>query len=481
MKRSRVLAVAVGLLGALGLALGSASLSSAQPAPGGAPGSGGTSGGAGRDAQGNIAGDSRGGTAGTGGSAGTSGAIGGARGGVGGTGAAMAGMSSTAGAHAAPRNPDASDCEESTSPGNLSEPEHRELTDEGSERASYCCAGQAHGFPHIQEPFCRLYCDAEEIYCVNEYGDPLDDETLPSLWPGRQVIVRVVALQQRLQGKTVRLMGSDSEDETRVRLDGNGGATNGAGGSAVTAGSAGSPAPAAATPHAAASCRGSCDEFRVASYEGLAPSGSSSYAVRLSIEDAGGVMRVQRTYRFPVSRGGQRYFEVGIVLPFTFDGTRKIGEAPFSGTGVRTIEVEESLSWAFGLGISIYPFGVWETRAEDPRDHWFKHLVAPLGLGFATNVFSDRPSFTEGYLTLNYRVSSGAMLGIGVSAVKGQFLKSQWAELMPLPPDVTLSQVVEDRYMFRPHLALTISPDALAGLLGLLSQVRSASDGKTFH
>jgi hypothetical protein len=365
----------------------------------------------------------------------------------------------------------------------------------GIEKRPYCCAGKEAGYPHIQEAFCRLFCDEKSIYCVNERGDPLSDDVTPTLGPKDRVIVRVVADPKALVGKVVRLQGSypDQEAKAQFKVDKATGSTGGrgpvdqvAGGGEggvdqTTEGGDGPPDAAAGAGGAGAGtapevlkCTGACEKYRILSYEEAATESSTYVAVRLTVEElGGGATTVQRTYRFPVQRGFH-WWEIGLSFPLTFNGTRKVGLSPLSGTNLQTLDVTESMSWALALNVLVFPCGVYASRAEDPRPWGVRHLLAPLALGFGSNVFSDRRIFSEGYLSLNYRVSSGASLGLGVAAVQGHFLKSQWSRNMVLTPGTTVDQVVAERYMFRPFVALTISPDILGELLGLLSKVQSA-------
>lgn len=412
---------------------------------------------------------------------------------------------------------------------------------EREDRGSYCCASADDGqtFPHIQEAYCRLYCDSDDIYCVNERGDPLDDDVLPGLWPGRQVIVRVVARKSKFSGKTVVLTGSDRSDESHARFDaaaggpgasprsssgggaeassgsggvagtssgtggaaagqagaggggqagapGSGGGSGGAQAPGSSGGSAGSTSGGAgkSTPTDASAesllCTGACEEFRIASYEAIAPSAVRSFSIRLAITDnATGAQETVRTYVFSIARG-LHYFEAGIMFPITLRGSRSIELSPDASTGLSTLEVDESLSWAMGVGVLIFPVGVYDGRAGDPRAWGIRHFAAPWGLGLGTNVFSsrtDQKAFTEAYVSLNYRFDYGAILGVGVSAVPGEFTRRGWSEGMILPDGTDLSSVTAERYMFRPHLTLTLSPEVLGSLFGLLSEVRSTSDG----
>jgi hypothetical protein len=236
-----------------------------------------------------------------------------------------------------------------------------------------------------------------------------------------------------------------------------GGGAGGSAGSSVSAANGGT-----------LTCSGSCDQYRIVSYQATAPQGVSEFTVRLTVtrNDTDAVL-TDRSYRFAITRG--KYFlEAGLIFPVTFAGTREIGTAPFPGTDLRTLEANSDTSWALGLNVLLYPFGVYDTRSskEDPRSFGVRYFLAPLGIGFGTNLYSDRRIFTEGYFTLNYRIARGAVIGGGVSLVKGEFLKSGFEEGMLWSGSDT-SDVIEERYMFRPNLSLTISADVLAGLQSL--------------
>jgi hypothetical protein len=408
-------------------------------------------------------------------------------------------------------SPDAADC----------------LAEDSELERPYCCAGKSLGFPHIQEAFCRLYCDEDGIYCIDAQGDPLDDEAPRSLVTDQQLVVRVVAHPTQLSGTTAVITGSDSDSESRRRFElapdkpagaggngagglsgaggasgeaaagkagaaGAGGALAGAGGAAGAGGVAVAGAATAASgagksgaagagvmaatkaplDAAAMLCEGTCEEYRALSYTLRAISGATQVSVRLLVtKNDNGSFVTQRRLEFNVDRG-KFYYELGFMLPVTFDGQRKATLAPVPGTTLQTLQAHSDPSWAFGIGLIVYPFGVYKNVSIDPRR--YVRYVAPLGIGLGTNLYSPHDAFSEAYLTLNYRFASGAILGVGVTAIQGDYFKDNYAGGDLLPADKTLDDVIDDRYHFRPNLTLTLSPDVLRGFIDLISRVNSS-------
>jgi hypothetical protein len=116
--------------------------------------------------------------------------------------------------------------------------------------------------------------------------------------------------------------------------------------------------------------------------------------------------------------------------------------------------------------------GVYDTWADDPRA--VVRGFAPLGVGLGTNLYSPHSAFKEAYFTLNYRFAFGVVLGVGVTALQGDYFKDNYASGDLLPTDRRLADVVDTSYHFRPNLTLTLSADVIHGFIGLISQVNSA-------
>jgi hypothetical protein len=332
----------------------------------------------------------------------------------------------------------------------------------------YCCKRDENGkLAHINEPFCRLFCEEENIYCVTETGDPLDDDVPPTLVSGQSVILRVVSDKRRISGQTFVLTGPDAARETRVQF----GVRPKPKRRGVTAGGAGTIAR-----QTGPQCTGSCEHYRVASIQVTAPDGAGSVSARLSVtDDQADRVVVTRNYEFPIQRGRFRV-EAGIFVPITLNGSRTVSLAPIPGTGLSSIEVTEDVSWALGLNVVLYPFGVFDKREDDNRDWFVRDVLSPLGIGFGTNVFSEGAAFREGYISLNYRIARGAIVGVGTSIVQGEFLTAPYAEGAVVAGALP-SGAIEKQYMFRPHVSLTLSADVIASLFQLLSTVNSVPSG----
>lgn len=358
----------------------------------------------------------------------------------------------------------------------------------------YCCASDNGTFPHIQEAYCRVSCDDDGVYCIDGNGDPLDDSEPPRLVPGQQMTVRVLADSNQTPNSTFVLIGSESDTQASRRIGpkttaaatpqptraGDGG-TSGEGGAGGEAGGKNpAPAPAIVAQAATASgllCTGSCEQFRLLSYTLKAPHGVETVSVRLVVTDnAAGSVLAQRRVEFVIDRGRFRY-ELGFVLPVTFGGQRRVSTAPLGGTSLQTLESTSDAAWAFGVGIIIYPFGVHDTIGEDPRPV-LKYL-APIGFGLGTNLRSSHDAFTEAFLTLNYRFGYGAVLGVGISAIQGEYLRNNFAPGDVLPAGVPLGDVVDTRYMFRPNLTLTLSADVIRSFIDLVNHVDSTPSSST--
>lgn len=403
---------------------------------------------------------------------------------------------------------------------------------EDQEDREYCCASpDGATFPHIQEAYCRASCDDEGMFCIDAVGNPLLDAEPPHLVPGQQVTVLVLGDPQTVSGTTFVLNGSESDTAGRRRLEatatpseataagagGGGGAApaatsgagggGGSGGGAGTGGAGGGGAAAALAVGGAAGsgstvgsggagtagaatvsglqnptagqliCEGSCERYRIVSYTLRAPDAARLVSVRLLVtSNANGTTLAERRIEFNIDRGRFRY-ELGFMVPLTFNGERRVSVAPLSGTSLQTLEATNDAAWAFGIGIVIYPLGVHDTIGEDPRP--FLRYIAPIGFGLGTNVYSSHAAFKEAFLTLNYRFGYGAVLGVGITAAQGQFLRNNFAPGDILPAGVPLTDVIDTRYMFRPNLTLTLSSDVLRGFINLIDQVNSTpSDSK---
>jgi hypothetical protein len=332
----------------------------------------------------------------------------------------------------------------------------------------FCCQyDDSRGYFRMHTPYCRLSCDNPDVYCVTLQGDPLDDETIRPVVAGSRVLVRVVdpksSLQQNSTRTKITLRGSTAGEETIATYGGRDGSDAGLDRIAEQESSE-------------AICHGACREYRLASFEQAAPEGQPSLSITLLVEPDGAPAIVNRTFHFPII-SGRRWVEVGLQVPVTFKGTREISTTPLSGTGLSTLEVDQSLSWALAASIMVSPLGVWATRDEDPRSFVIKHILAPLSIGVGSNIYSNRRTFTEGYLSLNYRISADAFLGFGVSAVRGQYLTSTWQNQMLLPNSIPLSSVVQEKYMFRPMLAVTVSATVFSSLAGLVTRAQSSPQG----
>ena len=386
----------------------------------------------------------------------------------------------------------------------------------------YCCASPDKGvtFPHIQEAYCRVSCDDPGVFCIDAVGNPLLDSEPPRLVPGQQITVLVLGDPQAVADTTFVLNGSESDTAGRRRLEaaaastpkpalpthggasggggaaqaGTGGAAGGSGGAAMggaagTGGtgvggssvlaasdttSNGGTSGAAALQGATAGqliCEGSCERYRIVSYTLRAPDAARLVSVRLLVtSNANGTTLAERRIEFNIDRGRFRY-ELGFMVPLTFNGERRISAAPLSGTSLQTLEATNDAAWAFGVGIVIYPLGVHDTIGEDPRT--VLRYIAPIGFGLGTNVYSSHSAFKEAFLTLNYRFGYGAVLGVGVTAAQGQFLRNNYAPGDILPAGVPLADVIDTRYMFRPNVTLTLSSDVLRGFINLIDQVNS--------
>jgi hypothetical protein len=173
------------------------------------------------------------------------------------------------------------------------------------------------------------------------------------------------------------------------------------------------------------------------------------------------------------------HFEAGLLIPFAFGGNRTISRTPLAGTNEQSLHTVEDLEVSVSLAVHYFPLGIfgngpWSAgpRGECASKHGAnllssvcQYLLQPIGLEVGGRV--DLSAWQVG---LAFEPIRGGAISAGVSAVKGDFYRSGFRDGMIIGAQESLP--VDRRYMFRPYIGVSISPEILRFLVDVFGQVQ---------
>ena len=204
------------------------------------------------------------------------------------------------------------------------------------------------------------------------------------------------------------------------------------------------------------------------------------------LEDGGAHQEDERfteelfTLKVKIRHDAPFHFEAALLLPFVFGGDRTISRTPLVGTNEQTLHTVQDLQVSVSLALHYFPFGIYGNGpwAEEPRGGLChsthparllplacRYLLNPIGVELGGRV--DLASWQIG---LAFEPVRGAALSMGVSALKGDFYRPGFREGMLFSGQDSLP--VDRRYMFRPYLGVSISPEILGLLIDVFGKVQ---------
>jgi hypothetical protein len=326
-------------------------------------------------------------------------------------------------------------------------------------------------------------CDLNQVFCVDENGIPLRNESRPSLKVGDPLTVAIVPMVALTDGALHLEADGVSPASTRcLKPDP----------------AKGQPAPEpreiALMIHFDATTVGTV-VVRYTRY----PTCDTTTAV------------VTRPLTFAVGPGGY-HIEAGILFPVVFRGNRKVETPYYANTSDSTLEVVQSTQAVpVALAFHYFPFGmdggtdvtvfqtescsdpdrdaknvsddkpkkndfeIWpkpQTRIDVPcwaKDigRWvFKPLAFEAGTTLVVNPFQQ--FFVGG----GWGPIKGTTFSVGASFVQGQFLPPTYQQGMLMSTNPKTPFVADTRYMVRPYIGLTLSPDILGTLIEALNAAK---------
>jgi hypothetical protein len=386
---------------------------------------------------------------------------------------------------------------------------------DGDTAKKYCDAASS----SLAEAWCALYCFDALIYCVDIFGNPIDDELAPTLQPGEHLLVRVVGdpRSRELGGRTMELQ-SEGMPESPIRVFPESSklaidaaasqvdATLSAASAALEAGDATSDAGASAPVPADGGGHAAVDAGQAEATTGAVATGSSGaareyddwalLAVEVRVPDGVRTVRVryklvasqtralvsENAYTFNVELG-EHYIEAGFMVPFVINGDRKVDDLGVPGTSERRLQIKEDLHVTFALTVLVFPFGVDAeqgifsdnvdaARRED--DLW--RFLSPFGISAGTSLDFSSATFREWYLGFAWQPTPGISLGAGAAFLRGEFIPEGFSEGMLIQPGTAPPETL--RYMMRPYFGVTLSPEILESVAGAFSRVDSLAPAR---
>jgi hypothetical protein len=198
---------------------------------------------------------------------------------------------------------------------------------------------------------------------------------------------------------------------------------------------------------------------------------------------------VDASWTFPLHATDDFNFEGALFIPFTSLGTRSIVAIPRANTADQILDVHSDLHVTVGIALNYFPFsirnaGAWTELPRYSTDELalsaleaFEHYVlSPLGFQAGTTLNFTAQSFREWYLGLTYEPIRGGAFCVGVAFLQGDFFAPGFSQGMLLPPGSNgqiPAGVVDRKYMVRPYIGLTISPEVITTLLGAFQSIKA--------
>lgn len=191
------------------------------------------------------------------------------------------------------------------------------------------------------------------------------------------------------------------------------------------------------------------------------------------------------TYVINIDSLAPYHFEVMLSIPLIFGGERNVGLSPLAGTNQSVLNTTNDLEISTAIGLHYFPFGVrgggaWveapnalarSSSVPVPLRALFHYLVQPWGLEVGTAI--NRELFKNVQVGLAFEPVRGGSISFGVAALQGQFYQPGWSNGMIYPAGTPLP--VETRFMFRPYLGFSVSPEILKLVLDVLQQAQRIS------
>jgi hypothetical protein len=168
---------------------------------------------------------------------------------------------------------------------------------------------------------------------------------------------------------------------------------------------------------------------------------------------------IERHHQIPIDNG-RYHLELGLLVPFVFNGARSAVLVPNPGTSDGRIAVQQDWHVTGAVALDFFPLGRSRSLGSSFRncksrsclENW---LGVQLGAGFGDFL-------REWYLGLVFEPVSGLNFDVGASLLKGEFLPPGRAEGMQLPQGTPIA--AEAKYMLRSYFGFSITLDALQTL-----------------
>jgi hypothetical protein len=198
---------------------------------------------------------------------------------------------------------------------------------------------------------------------------------------------------------------------------------------------------------------------------------------------------VTRTLTFGVGTAGY-HFEAGLLFPIVFQGLRTVSAIPFPNTNDSTIQTSTSLQAVpVAIALHYFPWGIlggkqastWTIDLECKGKlsclirypyYWF---VTPLGLEAGATIGTN--PFQEYFLGVAYGPVRGGTISAGMAFVQGQYIPKSYQEGMLIPTNGN-HFTPDTKYMIRPYIGLTLSPEIIGTVLSVLGAAKKIAPTK---
>lgn len=182
----------------------------------------------------------------------------------------------------------------------------------------------------------------------------------------------------------------------------------------------------------------------------------------------------RQDYVIPINHG-KYYIEVGVLLPFVYNGSRKVTGAPIPGTGGdQTLTVKETWQITPALVLNVFPGGRSRGKITSFEiGNVCRSLANLLGIQAGIDLDLSRP-FDRFYVGGVFAPVTGLSLNAGLALLEGEFIPKNYRNGLLLPQGESFTPDI--KFMPRFYFGLTATLD----LLTTLSRGFTAAKGVSF-
>lgn len=201
----------------------------------------------------------------------------------------------------------------------------------------------------------------------------------------------------------------------------------------------------------------------------VVPDDEAAESVTISLQG-----KVRKDYTIAINHG-KYYIEVGVLLPFVYNGSRKVTGAPIPGTGGdQTLTVKETWQITPALVINVFPGGRSRGKITSFEiGNVCRSLANLLGIQAGIDLDLSRP-FDRFYVGGVFAPVTGLSLNAGLALLEGEFIPKNYRNGLLLPQGESFTPDI--KFMPRFYFGLTATLD----LLTTLSRGFTAAKGISF-